>query len=156
MSDWTVYINDDRVVDSSILNDYLETEKLRQVMEIQRRIRLYRYDSTIESDISFLKKKTVILVDDGVATGATLLVTLGWIKEKLDQQTSLKRLIVASPIISLKAASRLSTKCDEVVSVIYPSRFNSLEQFHKDFRAVSHEDVISILNRRIVRRNCMD
>lgn len=151
MGDWTTYMCDDPL--SWVSKDYLETEKLRQVMEIKDRIRLYHHYSTIESNICFLKKKTVVLIDDGVATGATLLVTLSWIKKKLDQQTSIKRLIVASPIVTRRAASLLASQCDEVVSVIYPSKFYSVEQFYKDFREVSHEEVVSILKRRVPRQD---
>ncbi len=75
MEDGTTYIDQQLINDLQISSEYVEKEKLEQIQEIKRRTALYRNDPTRKDffSSSFLKDKTVILVDDGAATGATII-----------------------------------------------------------------------------------
>jgi Predicted phosphoribosyltransferases len=76
MDNDTVYLNEYVVKALRVPEDYIETEKLAQVREIERRTLLYRP----KQDEYNIKDKTIILVDDGAATGATLVVSARWIR----------------------------------------------------------------------------
>lgn len=85
--------------------------------------------------------KIVIIVDDGAATGNTLLSTIDIIRNEHP-----KKIIVAVPVASQQAAKKLSEVTDEFVCTWIPSRFNSVGEFYVDFTQVTDEEVIHILN----------
>ncbi|OQP38814.1 phosphoribosyltransferase [Niastella yeongjuensis] len=87
-----------------------------------------------------IKGKIVIVIDDGVATGNTLLSTLEMIKKE-----GPKKLVIAVPVASKQAAQKLSEVVDEFVCVWIPSHFRSVGEFYSDFTQVSDEDVITML-----------
>ena len=86
MEDGTTYLNDDFVRELGILQDYIEKEKTNQIQEIRRRALLYCNHSTSKASDDHQNLKgsynNIILVDDGAATGATIIVAARWIKEK--------------------------------------------------------------------------
>lgn len=86
-----------------------------------------------------LKNKTVIIVDDGVATGNTILVTIDLIAER-----NPKQIIVAIPVGSFEAVKNLmnAKKIDEVVCLKVPRSFRSVGQFYIDFPQVSDKEAI--------------
>ncbi|WP_166437149.1 phosphoribosyltransferase [Niastella caeni] len=88
-----------------------------------------------------LKDKIVIIIDDGVATGYTLLSTIEMIRKEAP-----KKVVVAVPVASKQAAQKLSEVADEFVCAWIPSRFHSVGEFYEDFTQVSDEEVIKMLN----------
>jgi len=88
-----------------------------------------------------VKNKTVIIIDDGVATGHTLLSTIDMIKHEAP-----KKLVIAVPVASQQAAEKLSEVADEFVCVWIPAHFRSVGEFYTDFTQVTDEDVIQMLN----------
>lgn len=88
-----------------------------------------------------LKNKIVIIIDDGIATGYTLLSTIEMIREEMP-----KKIVVAVPVASRQAALKLSKVADEFVCVLIPPHFHSVGEFYEDFMQVSDEEVIQILN----------
>ncbi len=85
--------------------------------------------------------RVVILVDDGIATGATMSVAAQAVRAARPE-----RLIVASPVASFHAVERLKQLADDVVVLDTPSPFYSVSQFYDDFSQVSDDDVIHILS----------
>ena len=75
----TTYLNEDLIKELEISQEYIENEKIKQIQEIKRRKLLYRNNYNKEYDID---NKIIIIVDDGSATGATLITAARWIKEK--------------------------------------------------------------------------
>jgi putative phosphoribosyl transferase len=149
MEDGTTYIDQQLINDLQISSEYVEKEKLEQIQEIKRRTALYRNDPTRKDffSSSFLKDKTVILVDDGAATGATIIAAARWIKQLENKP---KRLIIAIPVAPKSTVNLLKKECNaEVEVVISPSStFHSVEQYHQSFQPIPDEQVIRIMKDR--------
>ena len=147
MEDGTMYINHQFINNLQISSEYLEKEKSEQIQEIKRRTVLYRKEPRKDFS-SFLKDKTVILVDDGAATGATIIAAARCINKLEDKP---KRLIIAIPVAPKSTADVLQKECDaEVEVVISPSSstFHSVEQYYQNFQPISDEQVIRIMKQR--------
>jgi predicted phosphoribosyltransferase len=89
-----------------------------------------------------LKGRTVIVIDDGIATGNTLLATINILKK-----SEPAKIIVATPVMSKSAAMRLSTEVDELIAVLIPETFYGVGLFYSDFTQVSDEEVIECLEK---------
>ena len=150
MEDGTTTFIDDRVVDAlSISNEYIEQEKERQLQEIKRRALVYRNsDKLMEySDKINDSNKVVILVDDGAASGATLIVAARWIKNRKEHK--FKKLIIAIPVAPKETANILKEKCDHLEIITKPSlsNFHSVSHYYKDFNPINDEQVVEILKK---------
>jgi predicted phosphoribosyltransferase len=84
--------------------------------------------------------KTVVLVDDGVATGATVLATIRSLKKR-----NPKKLILAIPVGPPDTISRLKDEADEVICLATPPLFWAIGAFYLDFSQTSDEEVKSLL-----------
>jgi putative phosphoribosyl transferase len=87
-----------------------------------------------------LAARTVILVDDGIATGATMLAAIRFVKER-----GARKIIVATAVASEGAVSRLQSEVDEVVALFVPEKFYSVSQFFEDFKEVDDANVMQAL-----------
>jgi putative phosphoribosyl transferase len=142
MEDGTTYIDQEIVSMLQIAPGYIEKEKANQIQEIKRRAALY----PINKHEDFRGKNT-ILVDDGAATGATLVVAARWLKKNYTP----KALIIALPVCPKDTVTLLKQEADFVEVVISPSSvFRSVEQFYQDFEQIPDEKVIEILRNRTV------
>lgn len=91
-----------------------------------------------------LKGKTVILVDDGAATGATMEAAVVWAKKK-----HAKKIVVALPVAPKSLMERLKTEVAELVVLHTPEDFSSVGQFYKDFGQVEDREVIKLVHSQI-------
>lgn len=119
----------------NVPQQYIDSEIRLQLEEIKRR--LIKFRGNVKYD---LQDKTVILVDDGIATGATVFAALDWLKKQRP-----KRLIVAVPVGPRDTIQRLS-KLVEVVVLEAPEFFNAVGEFYNDFEQVEDSQVIEILS----------
>ena len=135
----TVYLNEYVVKALRVPEDYIETEKITQVREIDRRTLLYRPNQEEYN----IENKTIILVDDGAATGSTLVVSARWIRKKKP-----KKIIIAVPVAPNETVELLKNEVDEVVTILIPptSNFTSVAQFYDNFEEISDEKVVKIMN----------
>ena len=135
----TVYLNEYVVKALRVPADYIETEKESQIREISRRSLLYRP----KQDEYDIKNKTVILVDDGAATGSTLVVSARWIRKK-----NPKKIIIAIPVAPKETVDLLRDEVDEVVTILIPptSNFTSVAQFYENFEEITDDKVVKIMN----------
>ena len=108
----------------------------KQVQEIKRRNNLYRQGKKQ----LLLKNKTIILVDDGIATGATVLSAINYLKRH-----QAKKVILAVPVASRESAFDLSKQTDELIILEIPSDFQAVGQFYHQFDSVKDEEVIQYL-----------
>lgn len=132
----TVVFNDDVIKIYGVSKEYLERETIRQKREIIRRIQLYREGKGISS----LAGKTVILVDDGVATGATIKAAIATLANE-----RIARLVVALPVASQEAEEELETMVDELLCLQAPAGFMAVGNYYYDFKQVADEEVIAML-----------
>ena len=132
----TVVFNNDIIKIYGVSKEYLEWETTRQKREIVRRINLYRGGKGISS----LAGKTVILVDDGVATGATIKAAISSLANE-----RIARLVVALPVASQEAEQELETMVDELVCPQAPAGFMAVGNYYYDFTQVEDEEVITML-----------
>jgi len=146
MEDGTTYLDEELIRMLQITPDYIEKEKAEQIQEIRRRITLYSINiTTTTNHYEHLKCKTAILVDDGAATGATLIAAARWLKSKHTP----KRLIIAVPVAPKDTVKLLKQEVDAVEVVTSPSSiFRSVEQFYQDFSQVPDDKVMAILRDR--------
>lgn len=133
------YILDDSIVRQLYVpKGYIEEEVERQRQEIQRRLQRYRGTVPYPS----LKNREVIIVDDGVATGATLKATLRLIRSK-----GAKSVTVAVPVGPPDTIRELEKLADRVVCLLTPEPFYAIGQFYDDFSQTSDEEVTELLRR---------
>jgi putative phosphoribosyl transferase len=87
-----------------------------------------------------LKGKIVIVVDDGIATGRTILATIKMLRSKHP-----KKLVVAVPVASKQAAERISKEVDEFICLHIPVPFFGVGRFYEDFNQTTDEEVTDLL-----------
>ena len=132
------HLNTDVIREFAVSQQELDEEVRRQQQEINRRIQRYRQGRRLPS----LKDQTVILVDDGIATGATFYASLAALCDM-----HLRRLIAAVPVAPIHALQDLKPKVDEVVILATPSLFFGIGQFYLDFDQVEDAEVIEYLTK---------
>lgn len=123
--------------------NHIETETERVMSEISRRIELYR---KIKPKVD-LAGKTVIVTDDGVATGSTMQASLIALREEHP-----KRLIAALPVGPEDTVLKLSKYCDEIICLRVPPFFQAVGQFYLSFEQVNDEELVDLLKQDIKNR----
>ncbi len=134
----TVVLNESIISTYGVPKDYIEHELSRQKEEISRRVKLYRKGKRLPS----LEGKTIILVDDGVATGATIKAAITTLKEE-----KLKKLIVVLPVAPPSVAEELKQMVDTFICIETPFDFMAVGTYYYDFAQVSDEEVVDLLER---------
>jgi putative phosphoribosyl transferase len=114
----------------------LESIVARETRELRRRLEAYRGDRPPLP----LADRTVIVVDDGVATGVTDTVALRAIRRQRP-----RRLILAVPVCAPDSAARLRGEADELICLIEPALLYGVGQWYRDFSQVSDEAVMTAL-----------
>lgn len=116
--------------------DYLREEVQVQLQTILQRRRLY---TPVRAPID-PKDRVVIVVDDGIATGATMAAALRSLRSQ-----GPKKLVLATAVAPSDILDRLREEVDEVACLSQPARFYAVSPFFEDFHQVSDEEVIAIL-----------
>jgi predicted phosphoribosyltransferase len=114
----------------------VEAVVARETREMERRERLYRGGRPAPA----LRDRTVVLVDDGLATGSTMVAAVRHVRG-----LHAHRLIVAVPVASSEACVRLSAEADECICLAAPEPFCAVGEWYADFRQVSDIEVQQIL-----------
>ena len=121
---------------------YLEAEKTRQLALLRRRRTQY---TPLRSPLD-PHQRIVIVVDDGIATGSTMIAALRAIRRKAP-----KKLVGAVAVASAPAARAMLSECDALVCLNVPADFHAVGQFFDDFAQVSDQEVMEILRERDVK-----
>jgi putative phosphoribosyl transferase len=119
-----------------IPDEVIDAVSAEELIELQRREKAYRADRA-PLDV---EGNTVIVVDDGVATGSTMLAAVSALR-----QLNAARIVVAIPVIAASTYSEMQRAADEVVAVLVPERFYAVGQWYEDFSQTSDEEVRELL-----------
>jgi predicted phosphoribosyltransferase len=125
--EWERYSNDSR----------FEAEINKKKLEVKRQIEAYRGNTDYNFD-----DKTIILVDDGIATGATVCAILQWLLQK-----QVKEIILASPVIPFVTQEIIKQFGIQIIALETPLDFSSVGQFYRRFDQVPDQIVVSILEK---------
>jgi putative phosphoribosyl transferase len=131
-----VVLNDDVVRSLRMSEDQLEQVIAKETAELARREKAYRADRPpIEPE-----GKTVILVDDGIATGASMLAAV-----QAMRQVKPAKIVVAVPVAPPSAYRQLTDTADDVVCIATPASFVAVGEYYRDFSQTSDDEVRSLL-----------
>ena len=131
-------LNDDVVASLHIGRDRIEAETKREQAELDRRERLYRKN---EAPLDFAGR-TVIVVDDGLATGSTMAAAIAVIR-----QHKPARVVLAVPVAPIDTLERFRLVVDELVYLETPDPFLAVGYWYVDFAQVDDAEVIAILEK---------
>lgn len=119
-------------------DEYLLSEINRIRKLLTERYRLFMGTRKPEE----IKDKTVIIIDDGIATGNTMLASIDVVRHHRP-----KKVVVAIPVAPPETIRKLRQKADEVICLSTPDNFRGVGQFYEDFSQVSDEEVMGFLNK---------
>ena len=142
MADGSYIINEDIVNRINTSFGYISKQVELQKNEIERRLMEFRGNKEYHNK---LKDRTIILIDDGIATGATILAAVKWLKDK----HYCKGLIVAVPVAPLESSilEKLNQMADKVIVIYTPYDFAAVGQFYEHFDQVSDKEVKEIMKK---------
>jgi putative phosphoribosyl transferase len=133
-----VVLNEDVIQGLGISREVIEEIAAREREEMLRREQAYRDNRPAPE----LRGRSVILIDDGLATGASMFSAVQSAK-----QQDPSRIVVAVPVAAVQTAERLETEVDEFVAVRTPTPFYGVGQWYDDFSQTSDEEVRHLLER---------
>jgi putative phosphoribosyl transferase len=131
-------LSEDIIEQLGIPRTAVEQVAVRERLELDRRDRLYHGDRRLP----LLRDRTVILVDDGLATGATMEAAIVAVK-----QYQPARVIVAAPVGAIDTCQRLKTLADDVICASTPEPFQAVGLWYEQFDQTSDDEVIELLRR---------
>lgn len=143
MHDGTFYPNEEVIDRLNIPQDYIDDQIAVQIREIERRLRKFRgIDEYLIYDN--IKDKIIILVDDGIATGATIFAAIKWIIKQKPKQ-----IIVAIPVGPRDTIEKLRREegVNDVVVLNIPSEFWAVGQYYREFLQVDDDTVTQIMEK---------
>ena len=135
-SDGTYFVDEKYVDILNISEDYIHKEVIEQTNEISRRLEKYKGSKEFPK----VNNKTVIIVDDGIATGFTILAAIKSVKEH-----GAKKVIVAVPVAPLDTVVLLKNSVDKVICLLIPNEFYAVGLHYKNFNQVTDKEVFNIL-----------
>jgi putative phosphoribosyl transferase len=131
-----VVVNDRVVGMAGVEPEELERAERRERAELESRVQRFRGDRRRIP----LAGRTVVLVDDGIATGSTARAACA-----VARALGAKRIVLAAPVCARAAARHLTTDVDELVCLETPRDFGAVGQFYVDFRATEDGEVVDLL-----------
>jgi putative phosphoribosyl transferase len=131
-----VFVNEALVHQLGVTKDYLKEERSARMQEAQKRQNLLRGSLPPPA----IRDRTVILVDDGLATGATMRAAVRSVRWHHPA-----RLVVAVPVGTRDASLLLREEADQFVCPYFPARFYAVGQFYNNFAPVGDEHVREVL-----------
>lgn len=137
MHDGSYYLNEYVVKVLNVDREYIHSEITEQIREIERRLELFRGSKEYD-----LTDKTIVLVDDGIATGATTMVAITWIKKQRPQMV-----VLATPVAPGEVARMFENAVDKLIVLMMPLEFGAVGEFYEDFEQIGDDEVVEILRK---------
>jgi putative phosphoribosyl transferase len=138
-ADPQVLINEGLASERAVERSYITTETARQLSEIERRRRVYFGDKPRPA----LGGRTIIIVDDGIATGSTARAALRAVRK-----AGARRIVLAVPLAPEDTIEQLRAELDDIVCLSSPSPFIAVGAHYGEFPQLSDADVIALLEER--------
>jgi putative phosphoribosyl transferase len=132
-----VVLNQELIDGLGVSKVYLNAEIAEQFVEVQRRQERYRRGRPAQP----LDDRVVVVVDDGIATGATVRAGLTALRRR-----KLAKLILAAPVAASESLVQLQSLCNEIVCLSTPINFMAVGRFYEDFDQTTDEEVIALLD----------
>ncbi len=131
-----IVFNQDVIDSLGIDQEKITTVVNQELQELKRRDQAYRGDKPAIN----VKNKTVILIDDGIATGATMLAAL-----RIIQQQQPAKIVVAVPVAPLNTCEQLRLEVDDVVCLHCPEVMSAIGWWYEDFSQTTDNEVRALL-----------
>ena len=131
-----IFIDDDMAASLAVPQDYLSGETARQIAELERRRAIYCAGRPPVA----VAGRTAIVVDDGIATGATMRVALRAVRRRGPAW-----LVLAAPVAAPETLAALSGEADETVCVEAPHGLGAIGFYYGDFHQMSDAEVVALL-----------
>jgi predicted phosphoribosyltransferase len=136
--DGVVFVDEEIAGLVGVSRDYVEQRAREELREVRRRAEEYRGGREMPD----LSGKTVILVDDGLATGLTMLAAVHMARNK-----GAEKVVVAVPVSPPETVAKLRRHADEVICLETPTNFYAIGQFYERFDQLTDEETNSILRK---------
>jgi putative phosphoribosyl transferase len=134
--DGEVYLNSFAREVPGVTETYIREERDHQIAEIARRSKLFRAVKP-PADVT---ERSVIVTDDGIATGSTMLAALHVLNAQKPRE-----IIVAVPVAPPEALEKFRPRCSHLECLLTPNHFGAISQFYSDFQQVEDEEAVRLL-----------
>lgn len=128
-----IQLNETFDIEAGSLSNKISIARNR-IIEMKKRFNL-------ELDLKKVKKKNILLVDDGIATGQCMLLAVHEI-----QKGNPQNITVATPVCSFNAKENIKTVAKDIISILTPRFFGGIGQFYEDFHQMTDQEVIRIIH----------
>jgi predicted phosphoribosyltransferase len=135
----TRFLDADAIRMLGVSDAYVEEVTRQELAELERRLRRFRGDRPPAR----IEGRSVVLVDDGLATGVTAMASLAALRLQRP-----RRLVFAAPVCSVEGTQAVARQADDVVCVATPERFFGVGAWYQDFTQTTDEEVEDLLSRR--------
>jgi len=136
--DGEVILNEEASYDRAFNSKYINDHAKEELKVLKERVKMCRSGELKAPDVT---GKTVIIVDDGIATGLTTLSVIKYLKKR-----SPKKIILAVPVAPPETVSNLVSQVDEMEVLEQPENFYAVGQFYQEFPQVSESEIRSLLD----------
>ena len=148
--DGTTFMNQLIIEKLKISQEYIEKEISHQLQEIKRFTQLYNHKnkSSLERNTIGFNNKTIVIVDDGAATGSTITAAIRSVRKNMNP----KRLIIAIAVSPKGTINRLNNEgIDQIEVITSPQNRNfvSIEQYYQNFDQITDRQVIEVIRRNL-------
>lgn len=134
----TVYLNQEIIHDLHVTQETIDDVTHKETLELQRRELLYRGNKPYPS----LKDKIVILVDDGIATGASMHAAIQGIYQQKPE-----KIVVAVPVSAKESAELIAKLVDKLICLSKPTDFYAVGLWYEDFSQTTDGEVTNLLEK---------
>lgn len=131
-----LYLNQELIANLHISDQEIQTIIARERQELERREKVYRGQKPFPN----LHGKTIILVDDGMATGATMRAAIQTL-----QGAPIQAIVIAVPVAAADTCKAMESLADTVICPLQPENFEAVGLWYQDFKQTTDAEVITLL-----------